>query len=64
MIRSCVATTQYSNMCGDMGKAVLRALTGALLCGLVSDAAYLQVSVYSPYTILHFYYKELTVEGF
>lgn len=30
-------------MCGDMGKAVLRALTGALLCTLVSDAAYLQV---------------------
>ncbi|CAG4985048.1 U-scoloptoxin(01)-Cw1a-like [Colias croceus] len=29
-------------MCGEMGKAVLRALTGALLCGLVSDAAYLQ----------------------
>ncbi|KAL0839888.1 hypothetical protein ABMA28_016511 [Loxostege sticticalis] len=28
-------------MCGDMGKAVLRALTGALLCGLASDA-YLQ----------------------
>lgn len=26
-----------------MGKAVLRALTGALLCTLVSDAAYLQV---------------------
>lgn len=26
-----------------MGKAVLRALTTALLCGLVSDAAYLQV---------------------
>lgn len=32
-------------MCGEMGKAVLRALTGALLCGMVSDAAYLQVSV-------------------
>lgn len=31
-------------MCGDMGKAVLRALTGALLCTLVSDAAYLEVS--------------------
>ncbi|XP_060800748.1 U-scoloptoxin(01)-Cw1a-like [Amyelois transitella] len=34
-------------MCGEMGKAVLRALTGALLCGLVSDAAYLQQ--YDPY---------------
>ena len=33
-------------MCGDMGKAVLRALTGALLCTLVSDAAYLEVSRY------------------
>lgn len=33
-------------MCGEMGKAVLRALTGALLCGLVSDAAYLQVSTF------------------
>lgn len=32
-------------MCGEMGKAVLRALTGALLCGMVSDAAYLQVSI-------------------
>ncbi|CAH0721432.1 unnamed protein product, partial [Brenthis ino] len=30
-----------------MGKAVLRALTGALLCGLVSDAAYLER--YEPY---------------
>ncbi|XP_052738009.1 uncharacterized protein LOC112053500 isoform X1 [Bicyclus anynana] len=34
-------------MCGEMGKAVLRALTGALLCGLVSDAAYLES--YEPY---------------
>lgn len=30
-------------MCGEMGRAVLRALTGALLCMLLSDAAYLQV---------------------
>lgn len=36
-------TYLLAKMCGDMGKAVLRALTGALLCGLVSDA-YLQVS--------------------
>ncbi|CAB3228807.1 unnamed protein product [Arctia plantaginis] len=37
-------------MCGEMGKAVLRALTGALLCGLVSDAAYLQQ--YDPYSAI------------
>ncbi|CAF4853789.1 unnamed protein product [Pieris macdunnoughi] len=43
-------------MCGDMGKAVLRALTGALLCGLVSDAAYLQQ--YEDYPVYQQVYKK------
>ncbi|KAL4702145.1 hypothetical protein ACJJTC_002275 [Scirpophaga incertulas] len=39
-------------MCGDMGKAVLRALTGALLCGFVSDA-YLQQQQYHSQKVVY-----------